>query len=253
MFFYFTYYTKIMLYCQNDNIIITPNFATKYSEMNDEKILLIPFFSTHLDNYDTPELKQLIQICKIAFKNIRTSEDSMRYNNKAEIVTPERAELEFNHYSMHETNKIPKHFTILLKKKNKVVGVGYCSIYLTEQKDIISMAYFIDNPYRQKGLGTCVINLLIQYIQKQGVYSAIEIIIDIDNIPSKKLALKVGFKQKGKPSFLRGMYACKYRLELTKNKINNNKVKHNKKESSPLNPKIDATNLQVNSHTRDKK
>lgn len=82
----------------------------------------------------------------------------------------------------------------LVNYKNEKIGYIYLSDKI-ERDDIkaVTLYYYIDSNYRNKGLATKLISELLSYLQNVEYINYIILNIHKDNIPSIKVAIQNGF------------------------------------------------------------
>ena len=76
-----------------------------------------------------------------------------------------------------------------------VSGLWFCTRHYSGRSVELDHV-FIEDPYRNKGLGTQFINWMENYVKSKG-YQAIELNAYIDNAPSQKFYEKDGFQKLG--------------------------------------------------------
>ncbi len=94
----------------------------------------------------------------------------------------------------------PEHYPIyVVEEQNAVIGYGYLSPYRQGREALSSAAeisYYLDNEVHGRGIGTRLLQFMIQDCQRIGIKNLLAILLEI-NIKSIGLLKKMGFKQWG--------------------------------------------------------
>lgn len=91
-----------------------------------------------------------------------------------------------------------KGFNIIIKEAEEVIG--FASLTKINNREayagVAEVSIYIKNGQRGKGIGTILLNTLIDMSEKAGFWTLQSTVI-VDNIGSKKLHLKCGFREVG--------------------------------------------------------
>ncbi len=132
------------------------------------------------------DLSDLVTIYNQAIKSNCATGDTMVFKLEERLTW----------FQKFDNNTYPLYVAIL---KNKVVG--YCSLspYRTGRKAMASIAeisYYVDYNYHKKGIGTALINFVLQDCNRINIKNLLAFVLDI-NTATVKILEKFKFKKMG--------------------------------------------------------
>jgi len=157
-------------------------------------------------------------------------EDFYRWWNDPE-VTGEYTD--FSPKSRREVRQLLKDaHNFVIESRTDHRKVGFIAYYLvrSDYPKLFEIGYRIDRSERRKGYTTEAARLLVDYLFSTKDIERIESVTDAENLPSRRVLEKNGFKREGvlrKRSFLKGVHRNEYIYSLLREEWQ-------KPESSPL-------------------
>ena len=147
------------------------------------------------------ELKQTIETKDLCLKQAKVEDADKFYEN----YISKRKNLEFSDWgefsSADEFRKYFKDYiennsndhTWFIYEKDSNIIIGYVNINLESQTKCEGVGIYLAENFKHKGYGTQVMQTILEYLKSIGV-KEVEYCCNENNIPSQKLAQKLGFK-----------------------------------------------------------